>query len=111
MRQGSSRQAPWELVEGERLERIGSRGEGGRGVAPEPEGSGRVVIDPVAWPGWGSCRAPGWGDAEGGGTQPLVSGGQSLRGPGRGCLLQAPEIAGCGSLHETGSTDSRGVQP
>ena len=90
---------------------MGGGGDGGRAVAPEPEGSGGVVIDPVAWPGWQACGAPGWGHAKGSGTQPLASGGQSPRGPGRGCLPQAPEIAGCGSLHETGSTDSHGVQP
>lgn len=64
-------------------------GEGGRrGVALEPEGLGRVVIDPVAW--------PGWGDADGGGTQPQASGRQFPRAPGRGACCRLLRSRGVG---------------
>ena len=83
-----------ERGEGGGKEEVGGRGRGrgkvGEGCAPEPEGSGGGVIEPVAW--------PSWGDAGGGGTQPQASGGPSPRGPGRGAhcrLLRSRGVGVC----------------
>lgn len=79
-----------ERGEGGGKEEVGGRGRGKveEGCAPEPEDSGGVVIEPVAW--------PGWEDADGGGTQPQASRGLSPRGPGRGARCRLLRSRGVG---------------